>query len=105
MPNLGLLGITMPNESFYAAAKDGSEVSIDLLAQVIHIEGLRFVFQLSQMEQGLYRHGGIAAFLVQVIIFAEVGYLMAISHHSTVRWCSAGIGRIENHFKPFIFPP
>ncbi|KAH2019409.1 hypothetical protein KXV45_003933 [Aspergillus fumigatus] len=61
MPNLGLLGITMPNESFYAAAKDGSEVSIDLLAQVIHIEGLRFVFQLSQMEQGLYRHGGITS--------------------------------------------
>lgn len=47
----------------------------------------------------------IAAFLVQVIIFAEVGSLMAISHHSTVRWCSAGIGRIENHSKPFIFPP
>lgn len=61
MPNLGLLGITMPNESFYAAAKDGSEVSIDLLAQVIHIEGLRFVFQLSQMEQGLYSHGGITS--------------------------------------------
>ncbi|GAQ11764.1 putative aconitate hydratase [Aspergillus lentulus] len=61
MPNLGLLGITMPNESFYAAAKDGSEISIDLRAHVIHIDGLRFEFELSQMEQELFRHGGITS--------------------------------------------
>ncbi|PKX91257.1 aconitase family protein [Aspergillus novofumigatus IBT 16806] len=64
MPNLGLLGITMPNQSFYAAAKDGSEISIDLHAHVIHIDGLRFEFESSQMEQELFRHGGItSAFL------------------------------------------
>ncbi|GIJ90458.1 hypothetical protein Asppvi_009413 [Aspergillus pseudoviridinutans] len=61
MPNLGLLGITMPNESFYAAAKDGSEILIDLRAHVIDIDGLQFEFQLSQMEQELFRHGGITS--------------------------------------------
>ncbi|GIC92943.1 aconitase family protein [Aspergillus udagawae] len=61
MPNLGLLGITMPNESFYAAAKDGSEIIIDLHARFIDIDGLRFGFELSQMEEALFRHGGITS--------------------------------------------
>ncbi|RHZ62004.1 aconitase family protein [Aspergillus thermomutatus] len=61
MPNLGLLGITMPDESFYAATKDGSDISIDLQARVIEADGLRFGFQLSQMEQELFRHGGITS--------------------------------------------
>jgi 3-isopropylmalate dehydratase small subunit len=61
MPNLGLLGITMPNEAFYAAAKDGSEILIDLHARFIDIDGLRFGFELSQMEEALFRHGGITS--------------------------------------------
>ncbi|KAF4225630.1 hypothetical protein CNMCM6457_008052 [Aspergillus fumigatiaffinis] len=61
MPNLGLLGITMPNESFYATAKDGSEISIDLRAHAIDIDRVRFEFELSQMEQELFRHGGITS--------------------------------------------
>ncbi|KAF7156298.1 hypothetical protein CNMCM5623_009691 [Aspergillus felis] len=61
MPNLGLLGITMPNEAFYAAARDGSEISIDLHAHVIGIDGLQFEFQLSHIEQELFRHGGITS--------------------------------------------
>ncbi|RHZ50431.1 hypothetical protein CDV55_101302 [Aspergillus turcosus] len=61
MPNLGLLGITMSDELFYAAAKDGSEILIDLHAHVIDVNGLRFGFELSQMEQELFRHGGITS--------------------------------------------
>jgi 3-isopropylmalate dehydratase small subunit len=61
MPNLGLLGITVSDESFYEAAVDGARISIDLHARVIEISGKKLGFQLSQMEHELFENGGIAS--------------------------------------------
>ncbi|CAL5873028.1 uncharacterized protein PFLUO_LOCUS7297 [Penicillium psychrofluorescens] len=61
MPNLGLLGITMIDEYFYEAAKDGEDISIDFNARSIYVGGQRFGFQLSQMERELFDYGGITS--------------------------------------------
>ena len=61
MPNLGLLGITMVDEYFYEAAKDGEDISIDFNARSIYVGGQKFYFQLSQMEKELFENGGIAS--------------------------------------------
>ncbi|KAF5857905.1 hypothetical protein ETB97_005142 [Aspergillus alliaceus] len=61
MPNLGLLGITIPDKSFHDVAKDGSEIAIDFNDSVIRLEGKTFKFNLSQMERELFKHGGIAS--------------------------------------------
>lgn len=61
MPNLGLLGITVSDESFYEAAVDGAQISIDLHAKVIEINGKKLEFRLSQMEHELFEHGGITS--------------------------------------------
>ncbi|KAB8199396.1 hypothetical protein BDV34DRAFT_218084 [Aspergillus parasiticus] len=44
MPNLGLLGITMPEKSFHAAVEDGAEIAIDF-----------------NDSRELFHHGGIAS--------------------------------------------
>ncbi|KAL2011398.1 hypothetical protein VTN00DRAFT_4116 [Thermoascus crustaceus] len=59
--NLGLLGIIVTDDSFYEAAQDGSDISIDLGARRITVEGKEFRFQLSQMEKELIANGGIAS--------------------------------------------
>ena len=61
MPNLGLLGIIISDESFYEAAQDGVQVSIDFPTKVIKVGEKRFGFQLSQMERELFEHGGITS--------------------------------------------
>ncbi|KAH8691621.1 aconitase family protein [Talaromyces proteolyticus] len=61
MPNLGLLGITVSDESFYKAAVDGADVSINLRTKLIHIDGKSLPFKLSQMERELFEHGGITS--------------------------------------------
>ena len=60
-PNLGLAGITIADESFHEAAKDGSEITIDLEKSIINLNGRTYDFQLSQMEKELFNHGGIAS--------------------------------------------
>lgn len=61
MPNLGLLGITMQNDTFFKAAQDGKEVSINFNNRTIHIAEKSFQFQLSQMEKELFDYGGITS--------------------------------------------
>ncbi|GMG01848.1 unnamed protein product [Aspergillus oryzae] len=61
MPNLGLLGITMPEKLFHAAAEDGAEIEIDLNDSIINMDGRPFRFSLSPMERELFHHGGIAS--------------------------------------------
>ncbi|RAQ56735.1 aconitase family protein [Aspergillus flavus] len=61
MPNLGLLGITMPEKLFHAAADDGAEIEIDLNDSIINMDGRPFRFSLSPMERELFHHGGIAS--------------------------------------------
>ncbi|KJK65953.1 aconitate hydratase putative Aquifex type [Aspergillus parasiticus SU-1] len=63
MPNLGLLGITMPEKSFHAAVEDGAEIAIDFNDSIIYIDGRAFRFNLSPMERELFHPGGIASAL------------------------------------------
>lgn len=61
MPNLGLLGISISDQSFYDAAVDGAEISINLTTNQIMIGEDRVNFQLSRMEKELFDHGGISS--------------------------------------------
>ncbi|KAE8351840.1 aconitase family protein [Aspergillus coremiiformis] len=61
MPNLGLLGITMPDRLFHEAVEDGADIAIDFENSVIRLDGKTFTFSLSQMEMELFRYGGIAS--------------------------------------------
>ena len=61
MPNLGLLGIVLPDESFYDAALDGRAISIDFATNVVSVGGRAFAFQLSPMEKALVETGGVAS--------------------------------------------
>ncbi|KAE8143514.1 hypothetical protein BDV38DRAFT_277529 [Aspergillus pseudotamarii] len=60
MPNLGLLGITMPERSFHAAVEDGADITIDFNDRIIDMDGQTFRFNLNPMERALFHHGGIA---------------------------------------------
>ncbi|CRL28582.1 Aconitase-like core [Penicillium camemberti] len=61
MPNLGLLGITMEEDSFFQIASDGMLIAIDLNSSIIEVDGKRFGFKLSQMESEIFQFGGIAS--------------------------------------------
>ncbi|PLN81548.1 aconitase family protein [Aspergillus taichungensis] len=61
MPNLGLLGIVLPDESFYDVALDGRDISIDFATNVVRVGGRDFAFRLSRMEKALFEHGGVAS--------------------------------------------
>lgn len=58
-PNLGLLGITISDESFYTAAADGTDILLDLANRVLRIAGAEWRFELSDMEITLMEAGGI----------------------------------------------
>jgi 3-isopropylmalate dehydratase small subunit len=60
-PALGLLGIIMNDEEFYALVKDGEEISIDVDARLIKIAGKEFPFTLSELEIKLWQQGGMTA--------------------------------------------
>lgn len=60
-PSLGLLGIVMTDETFYEAAKEGEEISIDLPKRKIVVGGQAWGFELSTMEEKLTQHQGVAA--------------------------------------------
>ncbi|KAJ5124316.1 uncharacterized protein N7515_008141 [Penicillium bovifimosum] len=59
--NLGLLGVTIKDDSFYAVALDGTEITIDLGSRVIFVGRNEYPFTLSQMEEELISSGGITA--------------------------------------------
>ncbi|KAE8333291.1 hypothetical protein BDV39DRAFT_188389 [Aspergillus sergii] len=61
MPNLGLLGNTMPEKSFHAVVENGAEIAIDFNDSIINIDGRAFRFNLSPMEREFFHHGGIAS--------------------------------------------
>ncbi|KXG52939.1 Aconitase/3-isopropylmalate dehydratase large subunit, alpha/beta/alpha [Penicillium griseofulvum] len=61
MPNLGRLGITMEDESFFQIANDGMSTCINLDSRIIEVGGKTFGFKLSQMESEIYQFGGIAS--------------------------------------------
>ncbi|KKA19926.1 hypothetical protein T310_6086 [Rasamsonia emersonii CBS 393.64] len=61
-PNLGLLALTITDEAFYDAAQDAVDISVDLAARRVTVDGKEsFGFQLSQMERELIANGGIAS--------------------------------------------
>lgn len=59
-PSLGLLGIVMEDEEFYALAKEGEEIGIDVGERKIEVGGKTFAFKLSNMEYKLTVNEGIA---------------------------------------------
>jgi homoaconitase/3-isopropylmalate dehydratase large subunit/3-isopropylmalate dehydratase small subunit len=59
-PSLGLLGIVMEDEDFYAAATEGEEIKIDMAARTIEVGGKTFQFRLSNMEYKLTINNGIS---------------------------------------------
>jgi Fe-S-cluster formation regulator IscX/YfhJ len=61
MPSLGLLGITIEDESFFQLADDGVTISIDLDSRIIDVDGKTFRFKLSQMQSEIFQFGGIAS--------------------------------------------
>ena len=58
-PNLGLLGIVITDEIFYEAAKDGESIEVDLGNRKVKVGGKEWSFQISEMELGIIKVGGI----------------------------------------------
>lgn len=63
MPSLGLLGITMDDEGFYAAAQDGRGIEVDVPRRVLRVdvdgELREWPFVLSDMEYQLTLNEGV----------------------------------------------
>ncbi len=59
-PSLGLLGIVMEDEDFFAVAKEGEDIEIDVAARTIKVAGKQFGFKISNMEYQLTINNGIA---------------------------------------------
>jgi 3-isopropylmalate dehydratase small subunit len=63
-PNLGLLGITITDETFHEAAVEGANIEIDLDRFRVRIEEREWSFEFSLMEKELIQAGGLSnAFL------------------------------------------
>ena len=58
-PNIGLLGITIKDKSFFEAASQGAEISVDLSSSTVNCGGKSWSFELSDMEKELFRVGGL----------------------------------------------
>ena len=59
-PNLGLLGITITDESFHVAAVNGASIEINLDRFIVRIGETEWPFQLSLMEKELIQAGGLS---------------------------------------------
>ncbi|OAP59168.1 hypothetical protein AYL99_06466 [Fonsecaea erecta] len=59
-PSLGLLGVTMTDEAFYAVAQEGEEITLDIPTRTITVAGQTFPFILSEMEYNLTINNGVA---------------------------------------------
>lgn len=56
------MALTITDEAFYDAAQDAVDISVDLAARRVTVDGKEsFGFQLSQMERELIANGGIAS--------------------------------------------
>lgn len=58
-PNLGLLGITITDSSFFEAAVDGQGIEVDLDNNSVRVADRSFGFSLSEIEKALVDGGGI----------------------------------------------
>lgn len=61
MPNIGMLAITITDDTFYEAADHGQEIEIDVQRRHIHVAGKAFPFSLSDMELRLICNKGLAS--------------------------------------------
>ncbi|KIX06230.1 uncharacterized protein Z518_04205 [Rhinocladiella mackenziei CBS 650.93] len=59
-PSLGLVGVTMTDDAFFGAAREGEDITLDFPSRTIHVAGQTFPFQLSEMEYHLTLNNGIA---------------------------------------------
>jgi hypothetical protein len=59
-PSLGLLGVTITDEEFYAAAQEGEDITLDIPTRTITVGGKSFAFKLSEMEYNLTINNGVA---------------------------------------------
>ena len=59
-PNLGMLGVIIEDEDFYAEAEDGTDISIDVDKRKITLCGKEYHFTLSELEIQLWQQGGMA---------------------------------------------
>ncbi|KAF9697154.1 hypothetical protein EKO04_005150 [Ascochyta lentis] len=60
-PNVGLLGIVIEDDAFYAAVEDNVEVTVELSAHLVFVGPASFPFKLDDMERRLIEQGGMAA--------------------------------------------
>jgi hypothetical protein len=59
-PSLGLLGITMTDDDFYATALDGTDIEIDFPKRKILVGGKEFGFKMADMEYRLTTNKGLS---------------------------------------------
>lgn len=59
-PTLGLLGITIQGQSFYQAAIDGTEITINVDEREIIIGEQKWAFQLDNLEIKMLQNRGLA---------------------------------------------
>ncbi|KAI1610291.1 aconitase family protein [Exophiala viscosa] len=59
-PSLGLLGITVSDDAFFEAAKEGEDITIDIPSRSVTVGGQVFPFNLSEMEYNLTINNGMA---------------------------------------------
>lgn len=58
-PNIGLLGIRIDDDEFFAAASNGADILIDLADNTVTCGGKTWSFQLSEMAKQLTNIGGL----------------------------------------------
>lgn len=58
-PNIGLLGIIITDDDFYARAVDDAEIEIDLGLRKVSVGGKDFHFALDDMEMKLINNKGL----------------------------------------------
>jgi len=56
---MALLGVIVSAPRFYELAQDGSNVTINVRARTVSIEGETFPFELSKIEEKLIQGGGV----------------------------------------------
>ena len=59
-PSLGLLGVTITDDDFFALAREGKEITLDIPQRTVTVAGNVFPFKLSEMEYNLTVNDGVA---------------------------------------------
>lgn len=60
-PTIGLLGLTITEDEFYAAAQTGIKIEINLPCRLVTVGGQSYSFVLDEMELALIQQQGLAA--------------------------------------------